>query len=127
MITDFLAALGIWFTPYAWAGHVLLGLAIQLIVALPLRWAGVRGAWWLGAAVSIGFWWGREKMEFEFALKAAAHLGTVAPFWYRGWLAAEWDAHSQIEFLAPAAVNLALAALARRVGRVRPRQPHAAP
>jgi hypothetical protein len=117
MITDFLAQLGVWFTPYAWAGHVLLGLGIQLVVALPLRWAGVRGAWWLGAAVSIGFWWGREKMEFEFALKAAAHLNTVGPFWYRGWLPAEWALDSQAQLAAPALVNLAVALLARRLER----------
>jgi hypothetical protein len=116
MITDFLGQLGILFTPFAWAGHILLGLAIQLAVALALRRAGVRGAWWLGAAVSIGFWWGREKMEFEFALKAASHLGTVGPFWWRGWLPLEWDVASQFQFYAPAAVNLALATLAQRAG-----------
>jgi hypothetical protein len=119
MIADALGRLGILFTPYAWAGHVLLGLAIQLAIALALRRAGVGAAWWLGAAVSIGFWWGREKMEFEFALKAAAHLGTVGPFWYRGWLPLEWDLASQFQLYAPAAVNLGLAALARRVDRAR--------
>lgn len=113
-MTDFLVALGVAFTPHAWAGHVLLGLAIQLAVALPLRWAGVRGAWWLGAAVSIGFWWGREKVEFEFALKAAANLRTLGPFWYRGWLPFEWDLDSQFQLYAPAAVNLLVAALAGR-------------
>ena len=119
MITDFLGQLGILFTPYAWAGHILLGLAIQLAVALALRRAGVPTAWWLGAAMSIGFWWGREKMEFEFALKAAAHLGTVGPFWWRGWLPLEWDIASQVQLYAPAAVNLALAALAQRAGSSR--------
>lgn len=114
MISDFLAQLGIFFTPYAWAGHVLLGLAIQLAAALALRRAGVPGAWWLGAVLSIGFWWGREKMEFEFALKAAANLRTVGPFWWRGWLPLEWDLPSQFQLYAPAAVNLALAALAHR-------------
>ena len=118
-MTDLLAQLGIFFTPYAWAAHVLLGLAIQLAVALPLRRAGVPGAWWLGAAVSIGFWWGREKMEFEFALKAAANLRTVGPFWYRGWLPFEWDLASQSQLFAPAIVNLALAALARHMDRLR--------
>ncbi len=37
-------------------------------------------------------------MEFEFALKAAANLRTVGPFWYRGWLPVEWDLDSQIQF-----------------------------
>ena len=111
MIRDTLAELGILFTPYAWAGHVLLGLAIQAAIALPLRRAGARSAWWIGAAVSIGFWWGREKMEFEFALKEAAQLHTVGPFWYRGWLPFEWDGASQLQFVAPALANLAAAAL----------------
>lgn len=111
---DFLAWLGVAFTPYAWASHVLLGLAIQAAVALPLRRAGVRGAWWIGAALSIGFWWGREKVEFEFALKAAANLRTLGPFWYRGWLPVEWDVDSQFQLYAPAAVNLLVAWLEGR-------------
>ena len=113
-VAGWLAQLGVALTPYAWATHILLGLAIQAVIALPLRAAGVTQGWWIGAAVSIGFWWGREKMEFEFALKAAAQLRTVGPFWYRGWLPFEWDPASQIEFAAPAAVNLAAAALLRR-------------
>jgi hypothetical protein len=120
MLDEQLAALGIWFTPYAWAGHVLLGLAIQVALALPLRWADVRAAWWLAAAVSIGFWWGREKMEFEFALKAAAHLRTVGPFWYRGWLPFEWDVASQFQLYMPAAANL-VAAVIMRTRRPPPR------
>ncbi|MBV8167625.1 MAG: hypothetical protein JO021_12585 [Alphaproteobacteria bacterium] len=118
-MNDLLAQLGVAFTPHAWLAHVLLGLAIQLAVALPLRRAGVGAAWWVGAAVSIGFWWGREKVEFEFALKAAAGLRTLGPFWHRGWLPFEWDVASQLQFFAPAAVNLALAALAARRRRGR--------
>jgi len=48
------------------------------------------------------------------ALKAAANLRTVGPFWWRGWLPLEWDLPSQFQLYAPAAVNLALAALAHR-------------
>ncbi len=114
MVQHILAELGILFTPYAWAGHVLLGVAIQAVVVLALRAGGPRPSWWIGAAVSIGFWWGREKMEFEFALKAAAHLNTVGPFWWRGWLPIEWDLDSQIQLYAPAVVNLVLAALLHR-------------
>jgi hypothetical protein len=113
-MNDLLAQLGVAFTPYAWAAHILLGVAIQLAVALPLRRARVGAAWWIGAAVSIGFWWGREKVEFEFALKAAANLRTLGPFWHRGWLPFEWDVASQLQFFAPAAVNLAIAALNTR-------------
>ena len=79
-MTAALDQLGIFFTPYAWLGHVLLGLAIQLVVSIPLQMVGVRSAWWLGAAVSAGFWWGRKKMEYDFALKDLAGLHTVGPF-----------------------------------------------
>ena len=71
--------LGVAFTPYAWLGHVLMGLGIQLAVVLPLNVARVRSAWWIAAAVSAGFWWGREKVGYEFALKAAAGLHTLGP------------------------------------------------
>jgi hypothetical protein len=113
-MSDLLAQLGVAFTPYAWAAHVLLGVAIQLVVALPLQRARVDAAWWIGAAVSIGFWWGREKVEFEFALKAAANLRTLGPFWYRGWLPLEWDVDSQFQLYAPAAATVLIAALRQR-------------
>lgn len=106
--------LGRFFTPYAWLAHVILGLCIQLVVALPLRLAKVRCAWWIGAAVSAGFWWGREKMEYEFALKFAAGLHTVGPFWWRGWLPIEWDTASMWQFLAPTLVGCVLAAMMAR-------------
>ncbi len=105
---------------YAWATHVLLALIIQIVLALILRRAGVRNAWWIAAALAIGFYWGRKKMEFEFALQSAAHLHAHASLWYRGWLPLEWPLKWQIEFYAPAAANI-LAALAAT--RVRPADP----
>lgn len=111
--------LGYVFTPYAWLGHVLLGLVIQAVAAVPLRLAGVSAAWWIGAALSAGFWWGREKMEHEFALKGLAGLRTVAPFWWRGWMPWDWGWSSAMEFLAPSAACLAVAWWAGRRGRGR--------
>ncbi|MEJ0068039.1 MAG: hypothetical protein WDO24_04130 [Pseudomonadota bacterium] len=115
MIANFLAELGIWFTPYAWAGHVLLGLAIQLAVALPLRGAGVRGAWWLGAAVSIGFWWGPREDGVRVrpqGRRQSPHGRSVLV----SRLAARRVGPGQPDpILAPAAINLAVAALARRM------------
>lgn len=117
-IVAFLDQVGVAFTPYAWFGHVLLGLCIQAVVAVPLRLAGVRAAWWFGAAVSAGFWWGREKVEHEFALKALAGLRTVGPFWWRGWLPTDWGGASPWEFLAPTVVGLGVAAwMDRRAGK----------
>lgn len=106
----FLNWLGVAFTPYAWFGHVLLGLGIQIVVAVPLALARVRAAWWFGTAVSAGFWWGREKVEHEFALKAAAGLRSLGPFWWRGWLPPEWGGASAWEFLAPTLTGLLVAA-----------------
>lgn len=101
--------LGYVFTPYAWLGHVLLGLVIQAVAAVPLRLAGVAAAWWIGAALSAGFWWGREKVEYEFALRNLAGLRTLAPFWWRGWLPFDWGWSSAAEFLAPTTACLLLA------------------
>ena len=79
-MTDVLDTLGVFFTPYAWLGHILIGAGIQAAVAIPLQVSGVRTAWWIGAAVSTGFWWGRKKVKYEFALKALAGLRTLGPF-----------------------------------------------
>jgi hypothetical protein len=110
-VTADLAWLGVVLTPYSWATHILLGLVIQLVAGLILQWCGVRNAWWIAAALSIGFWWGRKKIEYEFALKAAAHLQSVGRFWYLGWLPLEWPWPRQLDLYAPSAANI-LAALA---------------
>lgn len=106
---DWLAGIGVAFTPYAWAGHALMGVLIQCLIALPLRRGGIRNAWWIGAALSIGYWWSREKTEFEFHLKGLAHALSLGPYWYRGFLPLEWDSASQFQFYAPVAVNILLA------------------
>ena len=108
--------LGVFFTPYAWFGHILLGLGIQVAISLPLQLFRVRAAWWIGAAVSAGFWWGRKKVEYEFALKALAGLHTLGPFWWRGWLPSAWGAKAAWEFLAPSLAALAIAAVMDRRG-----------
>ncbi len=122
-MTTALDQLGIFFTPYAWLGHVLLGTGIQAVVAMPLQLARIRAAWWIGGAVSAGFWWGRKKMEYEFALKAAAGLHPVGPFWWRGWLPFEWGAQRAWDFIAPTLVALLIAALMDRRRRSGPAAP----
>ena len=61
--------------------------------------------------MSAGFWWGREKVEYEFALKAAAGLHTLGPVWWRGWLPFSWGWSSAGEFLAPTAAAVLLAVI----------------
>jgi hypothetical protein len=87
---------------------------IQAVTAAGLRLARVRQAWWLGAALAIGYAWSREKTEYEFALKYAAHGRTVGPYWYRGFLSFEWPLSSQFEFYAPAIAVLAIAWMVER-------------
>ena len=115
--------LGIVLTPYAWATHILLGIVIQIVLGVILRRAGVRNAWWIAAAVSIGFWWGRKKLEYELALMTAAHLHTDGPFWYLGWLPIEWPIRRQFELYAPAAANILVALIADRVNGARAARP----
>ena len=87
---------------------------MQALIATALRAARVRQAWWLAAAVAIGYAWSREKTEFEFALKYAAHGRSVGPYWYRGFVPFEWDVSSQWQFFAPAIAVILIAWAAER-------------
>ena len=106
---NWLSQVGIFFTPYAWAGHILIAAAMQALIAGGLTLVRVRQAWWLGAAVAIGYAWSREKTEFEFALKYAAHAPSLGPYWYRGFVPLEWETSSQWEFYAPAIAVIVIA------------------
>ena len=91
---------------------------MQALIAAGLQLARIRQAWWIGAAVAIGYAWSREKTEFEFALKYAAHGRSVGPFWYRGFVPFEWPISSQWEFYAPTIAVLAIAwAVERRYAK----------
>jgi hypothetical protein len=97
---------------------VLIAAATQSLIAVGLKAARVRQAWWFGAAFAIGYAWSREKTEYEFALKYAAHEHSVGPYWYRGFAPFAWDRSSQWQFFAPAITVLAIAwAVERRNAR----------
>ena len=97
---------------------MLIAAAMQALIAAILRLARIRQAWWIGAALAIGYAWSREKTEFEFALKYAAGGHSVGPYWYRGFVPFEWPASSQWEFYAPAiAVTLMAWIVERRHAR----------
>jgi hypothetical protein len=87
----------------------LIAAAMQALIAAILGLARIRQAWWIGAAVAIGYAWSREKTEFEFALKYAAGGRSVGPYWYRGFVPFEWPAASQWEFYAPAIAVILIA------------------
>jgi len=103
--------LGISLTPYAALTHVPLGILMQSAFGLPIALAGVTNAWWIGAMLSIGFWWGRKKFEFEYACKAKARENSVGRYWHKGWTPLNWSFQRQTEFYAPAIANLIMASL----------------
>jgi hypothetical protein len=112
---NWLQWLGVVLTPVAWATHVLIALAMQALVALAVSRTRLANPWWIGATFATAYAYSREKMEFEFHLKAVNHLRTLGPFWYRGFIPFEWDVASQFQFYAPAAAVILLAwAIERR-------------
>jgi len=86
--------------------HAILALAIMAATLLALAPWRVRNAHWIGAALGIGFYWGREKRDHENRLRLPAE-----EVWDRGWLPLEWSAKGQADFYWPLVACL-LAALA---------------
>jgi len=67
--------------------HALIALAMQIVVGF------LTGNWWAGAALGIGFYWGREKRDFELHSKDLR--------WWKGWTPVEWDTDGQNDFWWP--------------------------
>ncbi|MCK8783699.1 hypothetical protein M0638_04795 [Roseomonas sp. NAR14] len=97
---------------HSWLSHAALALAIQGAAALPLGLLRVRNGEWIGAALAIGFYWGREKRDHENRLHRPA-----AEVWDQGWFPWEWTAKSVGDLLVPALACLALALLLGWLGR----------
>lgn len=75
-------------------GVILNGLAHAIIALLMQAVVGfLTGNWWAGAALGIGFYWGREKRDFELHSKDLR--------WWRGWTPLEWDADGVRDFFYP--------------------------
>ncbi|MDF2096333.1 hypothetical protein [Aquibaculum arenosum] len=74
--------------------HGVLALLIMAAVLLVTRPFRVANAHWIGAALAVGFYWGREKRDHENRLDAP-----MAEVWYRGWAPWEWNAKDQEGFL----------------------------
>lgn len=72
--------------------HALIALAMQAFVGL------LTGNWWAGAALGIGFYWGREKRDHELKIHDLK--------WWRGWTPFEWDADGMNDFTWPFAVTV---------------------
>lgn len=96
--------------------HPLLAAAITVLAWLPLRLAGVRQAGWIGAALAVGFYWGREKAQHEAALVARGGRHVVDT-WHLGWTPFEWSAGGQLDFWPVLPAVVAVALLLRRFSR----------
>jgi|WetSurMetagenome_2_1015567.scaffolds.fasta_scaffold334124_1 hypothetical protein len=92
--------------------HVVIGVAIQAAIGVALSLAGVRRAWWFGAAFAIGFYFSRKKLEVELhADPSGVHKAST---WGLGWVPFLWPATYQLQFYAPAAAVLLMAFLVER-------------
>lgn len=92
-----------WVATQSWLSHPLIAVAILTGVVLMLR--RVCGfAHWIGAALAVGFYWGREKRDHEARLRLPA-----AESWNQGILPWEWTRKSLIDFFAPALTVLFIA------------------
>lgn len=89
--------------------HVVLALAMQLVLGAVLSLLKVSRAWWFGAVLAIGFYYGRKKLEVE--LHADPSGLHKAATWDLGWIPVLWPAAYQLQFYAPAAAVLLVAAL----------------
>lgn len=75
--------------------HALIALAMQIVVGF------LTGNWWAGAALGIGFYWGREKRDHE--------LKTPDLKWWQGWTPFEYGIDGQFDFWPPFIVCIILA------------------
>lgn len=88
--------------------HVVLALAMQAVVGVALSLFRITKAWWFGAMLAIGFYFGRKKLEVE--LHADPSGLHKAATWDLGWIPFLWPAAYQLQFYAPAAAVLLVAA-----------------
>lgn len=79
--------------------HAIIALVMQGIVGI------LTGNWWAGAALGIGFYWGREKRDHEIKVQ---HIPALA-VWWKGWTPFEWCADGQNDFWWPFVVTIATA------------------
>lgn len=71
--------------------HAAIALAMQATVGI------LAGNWWAGAALGVGFYWGREKRDHEITV---AHIPALSR-WWQGWTPFEWNADGQSDFWWP--------------------------
>lgn len=67
--------------------HAGIALVMQGVTGL------ITGNWWAGAALGVGFYWGREKRDFEIHSKNM--------LWWKGWTPFEYTQDGQSDFWWP--------------------------
>jgi len=82
--------------------HAAIALLLQLIVGFST------GNWWAGAALGIGFYWGREKRDFEIHSKDLR--------WWRGWTPIEYDLDGRNDFMWPFCACLIMSGIITYLG-----------
>jgi hypothetical protein len=86
------------------ASHVAGGLVIFFACFIPLTLARVRQAHWIGAALAIGYYWGRETRDHEGRLR----LPPLEVFHY-SWMPWHWSHKSMLDLAYPTVTVLVLA------------------
>jgi hypothetical protein len=89
------------------ASLMLLALAPLLVL---LRLKVSRFAFWLYPLVVAAWYHGREKAQFERALRDDRGLDSVIPLWAEGWWPGEWSRDGLADFAVPTlwAIGLAI-------------------
>jgi len=80
-------------------------LVVVLVLGLLVRWRrpfNVAEICMPAVAVTFRFF-GREKAQFEIALKEELGLNSVIPLWYRGYWPGEWSHDGRMDFIVPVA------------------------
>lgn len=84
-------------------GHGLLALLLQIGVAGPLWLMGqtVSASLAIGGALAIGWYWGREKTQWERDEADRLGLVSVVSLWWRGWTPLSWSWDGRLDLIIP--------------------------
>lgn len=85
--------------------HALLSIPIFFIVYGIAFLFGLDSASFIAAAFIVGWWWSREKTQYEYKHKT----GRTITVWHKGWLPFEWDGYSILDLALPCVIIMPVA------------------